>query len=313
MPRAISPAALWAGAALGLVLGLAAPAAGQTSVIYNSNGFESPTYSTGNLSGQQGFNALPTPSAGIVQGGTAFAGSQAFQFVGQNMQQNPSYTHQNFWYQQFSSSGGFKPIAEGKPFVQVQFKIYTPGALNPQDIPFAGIHMEAYSDHVLGLTQALAPIQVSALGEVMVMTNTTTSSSNTLKTAQGLIPRDQWNSIFAELNFSTQTFRVYKNGETTPIEFLKPSGGTITEIPFRNSFGNSTTFYELGMIASYTLNLDGTPTTIPPLNNVFIDDVMFTATATSMAPVPEPGLVLAVGAAGLAGWRVYRRRKAAVA
>jgi hypothetical protein len=314
MPRAYFPAARRAAAALSVVVGLTAVsslARGQTSVIYDSNGFEPSFYTTGSINGQNGFASLPTPNAGLVQTGTKFAGSQAFQIAGPNLRQNLAYGHTNYWYQSFTTATGFNPVAQGKPYVQVQFKVYTSGAVpNSMDIPTAGIHLEGFT--AAGDTQALAPIMVTADGAVSVFTDTATSSDNFLLTASGTLPRQAWNTLFAELNFNTQTFRVYKQGEATPLEFLSPLGGTITDVPFRNSNGPTTQIYELGMLATHTVDpFTGLATTLHPLNNVYIDDLSITASPTSLVPVPEPGLVLAAGAAGLLGLRACRRRRAA--
>ena len=53
-------------------------ASGQTT-IFNSNGFESPTFTATSIVGQQGFLTVPgSPSSGMVQTGTVRTGSQAF-------------------------------------------------------------------------------------------------------------------------------------------------------------------------------------------------------------------------------------------
>ena len=65
---------------------------------------------------------------------------------------------------------------------------------------------------------------------------------------------------------------------------------------------------EIGLIASYGFDPVGNP--FAPINDFFVDDLLVTATASSQPPpVPEPGFILAaVGLAGLAGWKVRRRR-----
>ncbi len=180
------------------------------------------------------------------------------------------------------------------------------------DIPFAGVYVEGYANSFFGpVQQAVTDIFVNVNGGVTVFTDSTTGGSNkAVSTDNNLLPREQWNKVFTELNFTTQTFRVYIQGQSTPLTFHTASGGTITDVPFRNANGPTVQIAELGMLGFYGADpFTGQP--VQPLNNFFIDDYMVTASASSQAPVPEPGLMLAVGAVGLAGWRAYRRRAAA--
>src|SRR5687767_2578875 len=97
MPRAFSPTALRAGAALGLVLALTARSPGQTT-IFNSNGFDS-GYIPSFIFNQGGFtNFLPSLTAGMIQNSTVHSGTQAFQAVASQMQPNPAYAGGNFWW-----------------------------------------------------------------------------------------------------------------------------------------------------------------------------------------------------------------------
>lgn len=317
MPRAFWPTALRVGAALGLVIGLAAlagPAMGQTT-IYNSNGFDT-GYATGNIIGQQGFQGEPFfgNTAGQIQTTTTASGTRALQVVGPSLQNNVAFQGGNFWYRSSTFATAYNPVGSGTPFVQVQYQGRTSGAIPlNNDIPFAGVYLEGYT--ASGVQQAITPVFVNLNGGVTVFTTSAAGGSNkAVSTADGLLPREAWNSLFAELNFTTQTFRVYKQGESTPLTFLSPTLGSITDVPFRNSDTGAITtrIAEVGMLGFYSYDpFSGTP--VQPMNNFFIDDFLVTATATTMAPVPEPGLILAVGAVGVAGWRVYRRRRAAAA
>jgi MYXO-CTERM domain-containing protein len=104
---------------------------------------------------------------------------------------------------------------------------------------------------------------------------------------------------------------VYKAGDPTPLQFQTGAGAWITDVPLRNFTGQPTaTIVELGMVA-FMSDIGGGGQ--KPTNDLFIDDFRVTVSNASQAPVPEPGLVLAVGAVGLAGLRAYRRRRAAVA
>jgi hypothetical protein len=308
---ALRPTAFRLMAALGLAAALAAPTAGQTT-IFNSNGFDT-GYTAGNIVGQQGFQGEPSfGTAGTIQTTTTFSGAQAFQITGANLFNNTTFQGGNFWLRSlpFNGSGSYNPVGAGTPFVQVQYQSRTSGAivLN-NDIPYAGVYLEGYT--AFGIQQSITPIYVNQNGGVTVFTDVATGGSNkAVATDNNLLPREQWNKLFAELNFTTQTFRVYIQGQSTPLVFHTASGGNITDVPFRNTNGTTTQIAELGMLGFYGADpFTGQP--VQPGNNFFIDDFMVTASASSQAPVPEPGLVLATGAVGLAGWRVYRRRSAA--
>jgi hypothetical protein len=312
MPRALGQTARWFVPAL-VLAALAAPAAGQTTPVFNSNGFDT-GYTPGNVVGQQGFSGEPaTGTAGTIQTATTFSGPQAFQITGPNLINNTTFQGGNFWFQSYSTANGFNPVGSGKPFVQVQYQARSSGAIQlNNDIPFAGVYLEGYANTIIGpMQQSITPIYVNLNGGVTVFTDATTGGTNkAVSTDNNLLPREQWNKLFAELNFNTQTFRVYILGQSTPLVFRTASGGNITDVPFRNTNGTTVQIAEIGMLGFYGVDpLTGLP--VQPMNNFFIDDFMVTATATSQAPVPEPGLMLAVGAVGLAGWRVCRRRKSA--
>lgn len=280
--------------------------------IFNSNGFDT-GYVTGNLSGQQGFSTLPNNTAFSVQNGTSLSPSQAVQISGPNITSNQSFGHGNFAYQTYGL-GTFNPVGSGNPFVVASFSIQTPQTLPlATDIPFAGLHFEGYSN--IGFQQAVSPIMVGLNGEITVFTNSATGGSNmAVFTDVGVVPRGtDWTKITAEFNFNTQTFRVFLNNSATPIQFTRNGSGTaitpITSIPFRNTFGTTTSIAETGILAFGTTDPFGTPGSFQqPLNNVFIDDVQMVMQTT---PVPEPGTILAVAAIGAFGIRTWRRRRAA--
>jgi hypothetical protein len=179
-------------------------------------------------------------------------------------------------------------------------------------MPFAGVYMESPSS-IPGLGNSVGQIMLTKEGRVAVSTSTAQSAGGpdgTVQTAvEGQFAANTWYAIMTELNFNTQSFRVYVNGNPTPLQFQAENGTMLSEVPFRNSFGPSTGIEEIGMIA-FNYNAGGESA---PSNNFFIDDYRVTYSTTSQVPVPEPGLVLAVGAVGLAGLRIYRRRRAAIA
>ncbi len=302
-------------AACALTVALAVPAAGQTT-IFNSNGYEpgATGYTPGNVVGQRGFQGQPTSgTAGSIQTATVASGTQAFQIAGPALVNNTTFGGGNFWFQPTD----YNPVASATPHVIVDFKSFTPaGIALPTDIPFAGVYIEGFNS--FGLQQAVSPIMVNANGGVTVFTTTATGGPNkAVSTASSVLPRGSWNELIADFNFATQTFRVYRNGDTNPLQFTTNGSGQpitpLTDIPFRNGDANLTTdrVAEFGMLGFYGADTSGAP--VQPLNNFFIDDFSVTASATAFNPVPEPGLLLAVGAVGLTGWRTYRRRKAAIA
>lgn len=321
MPRAFSPTALRVGAALGLVLSFAVSAQGQPTTIFNSNGFESPSFTTagtGNIFGQQSFTFAPSNTAGVIQNTTVRNGTQAFQVIGPNMtvpgynEFNPFtgqtvYTGANFWYR---NDFNYNPSTAGTPFVQVQFAGRRT-ATGFFDMPFAGVYMEGLTS--LGSQQSVVTVLIGSDGRLAATTSTAGNfggSTGTVSTATGLFGADAWHGLFAELNFANQSYRVYREGDANPIQFQTAIGTLITDIPFRNTNGQTVSVKEIGMLA-FNFKPSSTPgEELAPTNNFFIDDYMVTASATSLAPVPEPSLVLAAGAVGLAGWRVYRRRRA---
>ena len=288
---------------LAFLLGLVAsawaepqPVRGQVTV-YNSNGFESPTYSAGAISGQQGFQFLPSSAAGVVQSGTVFAGSQAFQIVGSQLQPNASYGDANFWYKDYTVAGATNPVASGNPTVHMTFAGRVSGALAiPSDIPFGGPYMEGYTAG--GIQQAITPFLINTNGGLTVFTNSVVGGSNQeISTADGLIPRETWVTLDGQLNFSNQTFRLTLNG--SPVTFTLGSFSGF-DVPFRDTFGSTVSIAELGFQGYYNSSFS------PTFNNMYFDNLSVIAGT----PLPEPS-TLALGGLGLAGLavRILRRRR----
>jgi hypothetical protein len=288
----------------------AAPAAGQTGP-FNSNGFESPTFTitpSSNIVGQQGFQATPANTAASIQTATVFAGTQALQISGPALVNDTTFAGGNFWYRSSPFATAYNPVGSNTPIVRVEAQTRTSGDLVlATDIPFAGFHLEGYTS--LGIQQSITPVMVNLNGGVTVFTNLTVGGPNqSVATADTLLPREQWNQLAVELNFTTQTFRVFVLGQSTPVQFVTNGSGQpitpITDVPFRNSFGSTERVAEVGMVAFYGRDISGGP--VQPLNNFFMDDFVVTA-----SPVPEPGFLVAVGFAGVVAGRWYRRRRAA--
>src|SRR6266478_2485521 len=101
--------------------GLGTPRAAADVVVFDSNGFETPTFTAGNMTGQQGFQALPGGGAGTVQTATTMSGGQALQINGSAILPNATYGDANFWYKSYSVAGAVKPVPSGNPMVRVNF------------------------------------------------------------------------------------------------------------------------------------------------------------------------------------------------
>lgn len=298
-----------------VVVGLAAPAAGQTTLL-NTAGFEQPTFNPGNIFNQQSFTYTPSNSAGVVQNVTTFAGGQSFQVTGSGLQESSAFSGGNFWYQSFSSGSAYNPLANNTRYVQASAMVRTANTfVNATDIPFAGFHFEAWTTFFGSpFQQALTPVHVSSLGEIQVFSSTATAgSSASLFTASGVMGRDVWQKLAVEFDFQNQTFRVYAIDTGTPVQFIRNGGGQtlpvpIIDVPFRNTWGNSLSIAEQGMVA-YS-GRDVSNAYFAPGNNFFVDDYLITASGSPQFgnPVPEPGLMVAVGFAALAAGGWMRRR-----
>lgn len=304
MLRAFRPVRLAAPAVAAAVALAAAPQAAADVVVFDSNGFEAPSYSAGTIFNQQGFQVLPTPNAGMIQSGTVMSGSQAFQIVGAQLQSTgQQYGDGNFFYKSYGFGAGVNPVASGNPFVHLSFDGRVSGALingapNPSDIPEGGPYMEVYTP--FGLQQALSPILLNINGGITVFTNAATGGSDTvISTADGLIPRETWVHVEAVFDFNAQKFRVLLNG--TPVTFTEGAFSG-ADVPFRNTFGTSQSVAELGFQGYYNGQFN------PTFNNMYFDNLLINATPS---PVPEPSS-FALGGLALAGLVVrLRRRKAA--
>jgi hypothetical protein len=278
---------------------------------FNPGGFESPTFTNGNIGGQQSFIAFGSTTGGVVQNSTVFAGSQAFQISGANLNNSTGsgFAFGNFYYREYTNGAGanqgFAPVAAGTPFVQIRYKANYVGTIaTPNDIPLVGPHIEAYT--AAGLQQTAYTAQFTSNRELKAFTNTATSSTNVVTTAAGFVPTG-WVDMFIEMNFTAQTYQVYMNNSL--VSFTGGTPSPITNIPFRNTFGNTVRFAELGMVGFMAVD-PNTGQAVSTTGDFFMDDYSMTASVSSMAPVPEPASVLTLLAVAGVAYGRYRRRSA---
>ena len=113
------------------------------TTIYNSNGFDPPTFTTGPLAsfyvggtgGQQGWLTTdlaqvssPANGAGQIQNSIVFSPTQAFNIIGNRLVNDSTFSAQTFWFRNFPTfAGSFNPVANGTPFVIVNTKEHVSG------------------------------------------------------------------------------------------------------------------------------------------------------------------------------------------
>jgi hypothetical protein len=178
-------------------------AAAQASVIY-STGFESPTFSTGNLDGQNGWDGhtYGTASAATVQTATAHAGSQAVQI-------DSTPILNSAWYMKNLS---FNPVTAGTPIVTVEWWMR---------LDTGSSNSSAWGVDVYGSDgNRVGYMQVDSTNNVR-LNNVATSTS---------ITRGTWNDFKMVFNYTAHTYQGFVNGTSV---------GAAAAMPAYNGFGDA--------------------------------------------------------------------------
>jgi hypothetical protein len=309
-----APRGAWAVAiTLAVTLIVASQAPAQT-VIYDSTGFEPPTFTTGALGtfyippatgGQQNWMTTdlaqvsgPQNGAGQIQNAVAAAGTQSFEIIGQRLVNDSTFSAQTFWFRN-AAAGAINPVGSGTPFVTVSTRQQVSGTppVTTSDMPFVGVYLEGYTAG--GTQQALTSVLRNANGGVTVLG----PGGGAFNTADGIWSPNTFHTLQVTLNFNTtgtnpQTVTVKLDG--TALSFTPAGGGSaVATVPFRNTNGPTTSIAEYGFQASFNTQAGLTS------NNAFFDNYSVT-----MAAVPEPASILLLcGGVAAAGWG-FRRRKA---
>lgn len=281
-------------AALLLVALLPVVGSAQT-ILFNSNGFESP-YTLGNINGQQGWSAQGSTGAGSVVNSTVFAGTQSMRVNGVQLTGNGlGGTGSSFWVQLLAPNlaSSFKPVAAGQPVLIVNWKQFLTGSSGDiTTMPFTGIHIEGYRAN--GQSQMTTEISIDINDSVGIF-----DGFNVIPGPQITGLRNSWVDLSATLDYTTQLVSVKVNG----LPYL-------SDIPFANyipaqSQADSIGVAEADIFAVNGLIFAGAQST----NQAFFDNFNVTAVA-----VPEPAVFVLGGAGiGLFGFWYWRRQRSIAA
>jgi hypothetical protein len=293
----------WSLLSLATLLVVPAISPAQVTPIFNSNGFEQPTFNPGILAshfsggtgGQQGFlttdfNQLLGTPAGNIQTAVTQSGAQAFHINGTRLFDDPAFFGQTFWYRNFPTPAtAFNPAGNGSPIVQYNYSQHvTSVPLGLSEMPLVGVYMEGYSQ-VGSMQQVVGSVFFNLNGGLTAIT----VGGNAVSTANGLVSHDAWHNFQVDFNFDTQTYRTFVDGN------LMSFGSGLTDIPFRNTNGFTDRIAEYGFQASYN------QATMSTTNHAYFDGFQVVATG-----IPEPTSMVLVGAAAACGlyWRRKRRQ-----
>jgi hypothetical protein len=314
----LAPRGVWS---MAVAIGMALITAGQAhcqTVIYDSTGFEPPTFTTGALGtfyvppasgGQNGWLTTditqqlngPAGGAGQIVAVNPFAGTQSFRIDGTKLFNDTTFGGSTFWFRN-AAAGAINPVGSGTPFVSVSTRLRVESTgITVGDMPLVGVYLEGYTAG--GQQQSLTTVARNVNGGVTVVgPGATAGSVQFFNTADNIWATGSYHNLQATLNFNTtgtgaQTVSVTLDGN--PLTFTPQGGGTATTtVPFRNLNGQTASIAEYGFQGVFNPNV--TTTT----NSAFFDNYLLTRAA-----VPEPASILLLcGGAAVAGWQ-FRRRK----
>ena len=306
-----------------LTLALPAAALAQTTVIYNSNGFESPM-TTGRLAGYFTGGGLPNPpgpgaqqgwyttdpredpvfgflfgggQSGFIQNAVVQSGTQAFRVDGTKLVNDSSFSGGTFWWKYPDNppfaGNVFNPVANGTPIVVAQTGFRRDDAGFTTDIPLKGFYFEGLRA-TTGIQRQITQVSVDLNGVIQAFTigGFNVSSDQT-------VPNGTWVDLRVEMDFSSQTFQVFLNNSLVTF-----NGGAISTVPFRDTDagtgGPFDRLREAGFNAFFN-SAAGVTT-----GDAYFDNYQIFARAA----IPEPTTIAFVGiAVGAAGMYVARRRR----
>lgn len=296
-------------------------ASAQSILLYDSGGFEFPTFN-GSGATLAGYNAPPGtpggqgtgsqngwstsdlnqfigfPAAGLVQNTIVQSGSQAFHVIGERLFDDPSLGGGTLYWRypdtpQFPGNV-FNPVASGTPIVVAQTGLYRNDAVLTTDIPLKGMYFEGLRSG--GLQRMITQVAVDPTGTIQV-TSLNAFPNSTLSSAPGLVANQTWVDIRVQMDFSSQSFRVFLNN--TLIGF--GPGQALTNVPFRDSDianGPFDRLREYGY-AAYFNSFAGITT----------GDVYFDNFSLNAISIPEPASLALIGLCITCGGMLYYRRQ----
>jgi hypothetical protein len=238
-------------ALLAALLGCAVVAPSRAAILFDSNGFESPTYSTGNLVGQNGWDRVDSESPSVpnvpitVQNSVVASGSQAVQITSNSA--GPGL----FTY-------AIQPISlasvatSGTPEIKVQWDMRVNSSLSP-----AGVWgVQVYDNSGGG---GPYPYAFAGVGPVGVATNEllkVSAPDGDTAVAMPPVPSfDTFHTYVLDMNFQQGLYSLSVDGDLRTIGALNISGtnGNLGEVDFFTfNRGSDTAFFDNLIVTSGT-------------------------------------------------------------
>lgn len=221
----------------------AAPSFGAT--LFDSNGFEAPTYTLGNLSGQHGWQKDGTGTA-VVQNAVVQSGSQAVILSGT----------QTTWHW---PDLGFTPVAGD--VVRVTSGIYR--ASSASSTKSFGFFLDAYNFSVARIARAGLGIESDGNPSLWA---TVGANSTTLQS--GLL-WDTWYTVTMDLKFASQSYDVYLDGVLKGSDLtLGATFNNLGDVDLQHSFAAGAT--DVGYFDNYKIELNPGPIPEPAAGSVLL-------------------------------------------